>query len=407
MKLTTAILHSDRQQPDQYRAVHRPIHVSTAYDYADPADLIKVFQGGMSGYVYGRQGNPTSAGLETKVTLMEGGIASACFSSGMAALTASFLSLLKTGDHVVASAFLFGNTNSLLSTLVALGCEVSFVDATDCDNVEAALRDTTRIVFVETIANPCTQVSDLDGIGELCAERGILYIVDNTLTSPYLFRPIHVKAGLVVNSLTKYICGHGNALGGAVTDTGLFDWTRFPNIYPSFRGADEKLWGITQIRKKGLRDLGATLQAEAAHRIATGAETLALRMSSTCANALDLAHYFESHPAVAKVYYPGSEQHPQHQRARGLFKAFGGILGIELKDGLDKFDVLRKLRIVICSSHLGDTRTLAIPVAETIYWEMGAERRKSMGISDSLIRISVGIEDIDDLVDDFTHALPG
>lgn len=359
----------------------------------------------MAGYVYGRQGNPTSAGLETKVTLMEGGVASACFSTGMAALTASFLSLLKAGDHVVASTFLFGNTTSLLSTISTLGCEVSFVDATDRANVEAALRDTTRIVFVETIANPCTQVSDLEGIGELCSERGILYIVDNTLTSPYLFRPIEVKAGLVVNSLTKYICGHGNATGGAVTDTGVFDWKQFPNIYPNYRNADEKLWGITQIRKKGLRDLGTTLQAEAAHRISVGAETLALRMDRTCTNAEKLALYFESHPAIAKVHYPGLKEHSQHQRARGLFKAFGGLLSIELDQNLDKLNFLRKLHIVICSSHLGDTRTLAIPVAETIYWEMGEQRRRSMGISDALIRISVGIEDIDDLIADFEQAL--
>jgi O-acetylhomoserine (thiol)-lyase len=286
-----------------------------------------------------------------------------------------------------------------------LGCQVNFVDATDRVNVEAALRDNTRIVFVETIANPRTQVADLEGIGQLCSERGILYIVDNTLTSPYLFRPTEVDAGLVINSLTKYICGHGNALGGAVTDTGLFDWKRFPNIYSNYRGADEKLWGITQIRKKGLRDIGATLQAEAAHRIAAGAETLTLRMDRICSNAQKLAQYFESHPAIAKVYYPGLEQHPEHQRACRLFKGYGGILAIELNSGSDYLGFLRKLKIVICSSHLGDNRTLAIPVAETIYWEMGARRRRSMGISDSLIRISVGIEDIDDLIDDFKQAL--
>lgn len=402
---TTALLHSDRQQPDQYRAVHRPMHTSVAYAYTDPADLIKVFQGSQSGYVYGRQGNPTTAALETKINLMEQGIASACFGTGMAALSASFLALLRAGDHIVASAFLFGNTNSLFATLGTLGIEISFVDATDCDNVAAALRDTTRMVFVETIANPRTQIADLAGIGELCALRGVLYVVDNTLTSPYLFRPAQVHAGLVVNSLTKYIGGHGNALGGSVTDTGLFDWQRFPHIYANYRTADPKLWGITQIRKKGLRDMGATLQAESAHRIATGAETLALRMDKTCANAARLAQFFSAHPAIARVYYPGLSEHPQHQRAKTLFKSFGGLMGIELRGDLDRLAFLKQLRVVICSSHLGDTRTLAIPVADTIYWEMGAERRRSMGISDSLIRLSIGIEDIDDLLADFDQAL--
>lgn len=402
---STAILHSDRQQPDQYRAIHRPMHPSVAYAYADPEDLIKVFQGSQSGYVYGRQGNPTTAALETKINLMEQGIATACFSTGMAALAASFLALLRAGDHLIASAFLFGNTNSLFTTLTTLGIEISFVDATDCANVSAELRDNTRMIFVETIANPRTQIADLVGIGDLCAEHGILYVVDNTLTSPYLFRPAQVKAGLVVNSLTKYICGHGNALGGAVTDTGIFDWQGFPHIYANYRGADPKLWGITQIRKKGLRDMGATLQAESAHRIATGAETLALRLDKTCVNAMRLARFFAAHDAISRVYYPGLNEHPQHQRAKTLFKSYGGLIGIELREDMNKLAFLKKLNIVISSSHLGDTRTLAIPAADTIYWEMGAERRRSMGISDSLIRLSIGIEDIDDLITDFEQAL--
>lgn len=402
---STAILHSDRQQPDQYRAIHRPMHSSVAYAYTDPEDLIAVFQGSQSGYVYGRQGNPTTAALETKITLMEQGIATACFSTGMAALSASMLALLRAGDHVVASAFLFGNTNSLFATLTTLGIDISFVDATDSANVTAELRDNTRMVFVETIANPRTQIADLAGIGDLCAEHGLLYVVDNTLTSPYLFRPALVKAGLVINSLTKYIGGHGNALGGSVTDTGLFDWQGFPHIYANYRNADPKLWGITQIRKKGLRDMGATLQAESAHRIATGAETLALRMEKTCSNASRLAHFFADHRAISRIYYPGLSEHPQHQRARILFKSFGGLIGIELSDDKNKLAFLKKLNIVISSSHLGDTRTLAIPAADTIYWEMGAERRRSMGISDSLIRLSIGIEDIDDLLGDFEQAL--
>jgi O-acetylhomoserine (thiol)-lyase len=189
----------------------------------------------------------------------------------MAAIAAVFLALLRAGDHVVSTSFLFGNTNSLFGTLNTLGCEISFVDATDVANVERALKPATRMVFVETIANPRTQVADLTRIGELCAQRGILYVVDNTMTSPYLYLPKRDKASLVVNSLTKYIGGHGNALGGAVTDTGLYDWTKYPNIYDNYKTAKKEMWGIQQIRKKGLRDVGATLAAEPAHRIATGA----------------------------------------------------------------------------------------------------------------------------------------
>lgn len=405
---TTTILHSDLESPIEHHSVHKPLHVAVAYGYPDARDLAKVFKGELPGYVYGRQGNPTTAALEAKITKMEDGIATASFSTGMAAIAATFVALLRAGDHVVSSSFLFGNTNSLFGTFNALGCEVSFVDATRVDNVARAIQPNTRLVFVETIANPCTQIADLARIGELCASRGLLYYVDNTMTSPYLYRPKHHRAGLVINSLTKYIGGHGNALGGAVTDTGLYDWTRFPNIQDTYKSTNPALWGLLQIRKKGLRDVGGTLAAEVAHRLATGAETLALRMERACANALQLARFLARHPRVKKVYYPGLEDHPQHKLAGDLFKAYGALMSIELADGIDCFDFLNRLKLVISSSHLGDNRTLAIPIAHTIYWEMGPERRAEMGIVDSLVRLSIGIEDVDDLIGDFQQALaPG
>jgi len=402
---TTTILHSDLESPIEHYSVHKPMHVSVAYGYADARDLARVFKGELPGYVYGRQGNPTTAALEVKISKMEDGVATACFSTGMAAIAATFVALLRAGDHVVSSSFLFGNTNSLFGTLNTLGCEISFVDATDVGNVARAIRPNTRLVFVETIANPRTQVADLARIGELCAQRGLLYFVDNTMTSPYLYRPKLHRAGLIINSLTKCISGHGNALGGAVTDTGLYDWTRFPNIYDNYKNQKPALWGIQQIRKKGLRDVGSTLAAEPAHRIATGAETLALRMERSCDNALQLARFLARHPRVTRVYYPGLEDHPQHRLAGEIFKAYGALLSFELVDGIDCFDFLNRLKLVISSSHLGDNRTLAIPIAHTIYWEMGAERRAEMGIADSLIRLSIGIEDLKDLIGDFEQAL--
>ena len=252
---TTTILHADLDSPIEHFAVHKPMHTSVAYGYADSRQLAKVFKGEQSGYVYGRQGNPTTAALEAKISKMEEGIATACFSTGMAAIAATFVALLRAGDHVISSSFLFGNTNSLFGTLDTLGIEISYVDATDVNNVAKAIRPNTRLVFVETIANPRTQVADLARIGELCAGHGLLYVVDNTMTSPYLYLPKRHKAGLIINSLTKYIGGHGNALGGAVTDTGIYDWTRFPNIYDNYKKTQTALWGILQIRKKGLRIL--------------------------------------------------------------------------------------------------------------------------------------------------------
>jgi len=225
------------------------------------------------------------------------------------------------------------------------------------------------------------------------------------MTSPWLFRPKTVGASLVVNALTKYIGGHGNALAGSVTDTGLYDWTRYPNIADSYKGASPAMWGLTQIRKKGLRDWGGTLSAEQAHHIAVGAETLALRMECTCANAQALARFLAAHPKVRSVHYPGLASHPQHALAKTLFRASGGLLSFELGEGVDCFDFLNRLAIVVSSSNLGDNRTLAIPVAHTIFWEMGAARRAEMGIAEQLIRVSVGIEDRDDLIGDFAQAL--
>jgi O-acetylhomoserine (thiol)-lyase len=402
---TTTILHSDRESPIEHGALHKPLHLSVAYGYRDSRELAAVFQGKAQGYAYGRQGNPTTAALEAKVTKMEDGVATVCFATGMAAIAAMLWALLKRGDHVVVSSFVFGNTNSLFTTLSELGCDVTFVDATDAANVEAALRPETRMVFVETIANPRTQVADLDGIGRLCAPRKIVYVVDNTMTSPALFRPRSVGASLIVNALTKYIGGHGNALGGAITATGLYDWADYPHIYAGYRKGDSRTWGLTQIRKKGLRDAGGTLAANAAHAIAVGAETLVLRMERVCSNALTVARFLAAHPKVDKVHHPGLPGHPQHARAARLFKGYGGLFAFELADGIDCFELLDALKVVILSSNLGDTRTLALPAAHTIYFEMGAERRASMGIADSLIRVSVGIEDEADLIADFARAL--
>jgi O-acetylhomoserine (thiol)-lyase len=402
---TTRILHSDRSKPIEHGSLHKPIHTSVPFGYSDARELARVFQGEQAGFTYARQGQPTAAALEEKITGMEEGVATVAFGTGMGAIASTVLALLRSGDHLVSSSYLFGNTNSLFNTFEQMGVSVSFVDATDVANVEAALTRNTRMVFVETIANPRTQVADLAQIGELCKRRDIVYFVDNTMTSPYLFLPKRVGASLIINSLTKCIGGHGNALGGAVTDTGLYDWSKYANVYDNYKKGAAATWGILQIRKKGLRDLGTSLAPEAAHHIAVGAETLALRMERTCANALKLAGYLEAHPKVSRVYYPGLESHPQHELAKALFRMAGGLFAFELNAGMDCFDFLNKLEDVVCSSHLGDTRTLAIPVAHTIFYEMGARRRAGMGIADSLIRISTGIEDVEDLIADFSQAL--
>jgi O-acetylhomoserine (thiol)-lyase len=402
---TTTLLHADRLGNPEHGAMHKPVHTSVAYGYADVQDLVDVFQNKTKGYAYSRQGNPTVSALENKVTLMEKGASTICFSTGMAAISAFVMALIRKTDHIVASSYLFGNSRSIFQTFIELGLDFTFVDVTDVENVRAAIKDNTKMVFLETIANPATQVADMMKIGDLCAEKGLLYVVDNTMTSPYLFSPVDVKATHVINSLTKYIGGHGNALGGSVTDTGLFDFENYPNIYDVFKKGDPKTWGMVQVRKKGLRDAGGTLAPEAAHSISVGSETLALRMERSTKNAQTLADYFEQHPKIKKVYYPGVKSHPQHALAGQLFKAYGSLMSIEVDESVDCFAFLNKLQLVVKSSNLGDTRTLAIPVAQTIFNELGPEKRAEMGISDFLVRLSIGIEDTEDLVEDFRLAL--
>jgi O-acetylhomoserine (thiol)-lyase len=254
---TTTIVHGDKAFGVEHGAVHMPVHTSVQYGFDKVEDLIGVFQGTLKGaYNYARQGTPTTAALEAKITKMEDGVGSICFATGMGAICGIFLTLLRAGDHLVASRYVFGNTNSVFGTLRNLGIEVTTVDATDAAAVAAAVQINTRMVFVETIANPGTQIPDFVGIDAVCKAHQLVYVVDNTITSPVLFKPKTVGASLVVNALTKTVAGHGSAMGGAVTDTGLFDWTTCPAIFANYRKGDPRQWGLQQIRKKGLRDMG-------------------------------------------------------------------------------------------------------------------------------------------------------
>ncbi len=403
---TTQNVHADQHFGVEHGGIHKPIHTSVQYGFERVEDLIGVFQGTLKGgYNYARQGTPTTAALEAKINQMERGLGTISFATGMAAITATFLTLLKTGDHLVCSQFVFGNTNSLMGTLRDLGISVTMVDATQVDHVAAAIRPNTRMVFVETIANPGTQIPDLVPIGHLCVDKGLVYVVDNTITSPLLFRPSTVGASLVINSLTKTIAGHGAALGGAVTDTGLFDWSGYPNIFANYRKGDARQWALQQIRKKGLRDMGATLSSEHAHQISVGAETLALRVAQTSSTALQLARFLESHVSVNRVFYPMMESHPQHATAKVHFSAGSWLLSFELGDEAAALAFINRLKLPVVATGLGDTRTLIIPVAPTIFWEAGEKVRAAMGIADGLIRLSVGLEDTADLLADFEQAL--
>jgi O-acetylhomoserine (thiol)-lyase len=386
-------------------AVHQATNNSVLFEYKDAQGLVDVFQGKKAGHVYSRSSSGSNVALQNILTHLEGGIGAVTFATGMAAITATMFSLFKAGDHLIVSHFLFGNTRSFAETMQTLGIELSFVDVTDVQNVEAAFKKNTKAVYLETIANPVTQVADLRAIGQLCKSKKCLFIVDNTMTPANVFDANSVLASLTVSSLTKYIAGHGNVLGGAVVDTGLFDWGNFENILPIYRGADVSQWGLIQVRKRGLRDMGGTLSPDSAHAISIGLETLVLRTNKICENAMRLASFLHNHVNVSAVYYPGLSHHPQHFLAKELFNGYGGILSLDLANHIDPIKFLNALNLVICATHLGDTRTLALPVASTIYFESSVKERQEMGVNDNMIRLSIGIEDIDDIIADFEYAL--
>jgi O-acetylhomoserine (thiol)-lyase len=402
---TTRLVHADRllNQPSS-GAVHQATNNSVLFEYCEAQDLVDVFQGKKMGHVYARSSSSSTLALQNILNELEGGVGAITFSTGMAAITAALLSLLKAGDHLIMSQFLFGNTSSLTETMQGLGIEISFVDVTDVKQVEQSYRANTKAVYLETIANPVTQVADLRAIGQFCQLKSILFIVDNTMTPANIFDAKSVQASLTIASLTKYIAGHGNVLGGVIIDMGVFDWQNYSNILPLYRGPDPKQWGLTQIRKRGLRDMGGTLAPEAAHMISVGLETLVLRVEKICDNAMRLSSYLHGDDNVAAVYYPGLADHPQHYLAREYFSYYGGVLSIDLEPHIDPIAFLNQLKLVICATHLGDTRTLGLPVAQTIYFENTPQQRQAMGISDKMLRFSVGIEDIDDIVADFEQA---
>lgn len=409
IKQATALVHGDRKlNKPQFGAVHEATNNSVLFNFDDVADLEAVFQGKKIGHVYSRSSSSSAVSLQNLLCKLEGGVAATVFSTGMAAISATMFSLLRAGDHIIVSQYLFGNTRSFFDHLSLFAIDVDYVDMTNVENVNRVIKPTTKIVFCETIANPCTQIADLPSIGQVCKQQNLLFVVDNTLSPCVMFDANAVNANLVTTSLTKYVSGHGNVLGGVVVDLGNFDWQTFSNIDEFYKRADPILWGTTQIRKKGLRDIGATLAPQSAHLVSVGLETLTMRMQKTSENALEIAEFLQKHEHVTQVNYPGLPEHPQHELAKKVFSKggyFGGLVSFELSPKIDQRHFFKSLSLILIATHLGDTRTLALPVASTIFYENGPQRRAQMGISDTLIRLSIGIEDIGDLINDIDAAL--
>jgi O-acetylhomoserine (thiol)-lyase len=417
-RLETLALHAGQEvdPTTQSRAV--PIYQTTSYVFKDSDHAANLFALKEFGNIYTRLMNPTTDVLEKRLAAMEGGVAAVAFSSGMAAITASIFNICPAGYHIVASSSLYGGTYTLFThTLPKMGIEVTMVDPNTPENFHRAIKKNTRAIFIETIGNPKNDVLDYETIVKIAHEKSLPVICDNTVTSPILFRPIEHGIDIVVHSCTKMIGGHGTSIGGIVIDSGNFKWDngKFPGLTepdPSYHGLRYyetfgNLAYAVKIRTHVLRDTGACLSPFNAFLLLQGVETLHLRAPRHCENALKLAKFLEKHPAVSWVNYPGLPSHPSYKLAKKyLPSGQGAMLGFGVKGG--KEAGIRFINAVKLASHLAnilDSKTLVIHPASTTHQQLSEVEQAAAGVTPDFIRVSVGTEHIDDIVEDFDNAL--
>ncbi|RAV30505.1 O-acetylhomoserine aminocarboxypropyltransferase/cysteine synthase family protein [Sinomicrobium soli] len=416
-KFATNALHAghDFQAHGGTRAV--PIYQSTSYVFKNADHAANLFSLAEPGYIYTRLNNPTNDILEQRLAALEGGIGAVVTSSGTAALSTALLILLKAGDHIVASSSLYGGTYNLLNvTLPRLGITTTFVDPSDPSAFSKATKENTRAYFLESLGNPKLDVVDIEAVSQRAKEFEIPLIVDNTVASPALINPIAHGANIVVHSLTKYINGNGTSLGGAIIDAGTFDWSsgKFPEFTepsPGYHGlvyhdALGPAAFIARVRVEGLRDLGSALSPFNAFQILQGLETLEIRMKKHSESALELARWLSEQEEVAWVNYPGLESSPYHGLARKyLPKGQSGLLTFGAVGGFEAAKVIADhTKLFSLLANIGDTKSLIIHPASTTHQQLSEEQQKTAGVTADLIRLSVGLEDLDDLKADLKQA---
>ncbi len=416
-KFSTTALHAghDTSKTAGTRAV--PIYQTTSYVFNDTQHAANVFSLAEPGFIYTRLNNPTNDILEKRLAALDGGIGAAVFASGTAAISSALLTLLRAGDHIVASSTLYGGTFNLLNvTLPRLGITTTFVDASDPENFKKAIQDNTRAVFIESIGNPKLDVLDIEAIADISKANKIPLLVDNTVATPYLLNPIEHGANLVIYSLTKFIGGQGNSLGGAIVDGGNFDWTsgKFPEFTEPSAGYHGLIYSealgdaafIAKVRLEGLRDFGAALSPFNAFQIIQGLETLSIRMDKHSKNALELAHWLEEQEEVNWVSYPGLESHASYENTKKyLPKGQSGVLSFGVKGGFESAKItVDNVKIFSLLANIGDTKSLIIHPSSTTHQQLTDAQQEKSGVTKDLIRLSVGIEDINDLKQDLKEA---
>jgi O-acetylhomoserine (thiol)-lyase len=417
LNFKTKSLHAghDVSNTQGTRAV--PIYQSTAYVFNDSDQAANLFSLAEPGYIYTRLNNPTNDVLEQRLAALEGGIAAVSTASGTAAISTALMVLLKAGDHIVASSSLYGGTYNLLNvTLPRLGITTTFVDPSDPANFEAAVQDNTRAFFVESLGNPKLDVLDLKAIAAYSKKAKVPFIVDNTVATPALLNPIEHGANIVIHSLTKYINGNGTSLGGIIIDAGTFDYSN--GLFPEFTEPSAGYHGlvyhealgpaafIAKVRIEGLRDFGAALSPFNSFQIIQGLETLALRMNQHSENALEIAQWLETQEEIAWVNYPGLASSKYSDLAKQyLPKGQSGIVTFGLKGGFEAAKkVADKTSIFSLLANIGDTKSLIIHPASTTHQQLNAEAQETTGVTQDLVRLSIGLEDVEDLKNDLKQA---
>ncbi|SFN59154.1 O-acetylhomoserine sulfhydrylase [Roseovarius lutimaris] len=415
----TLQIHAGARPDPATGARQVPIYQTTAYVFRDAEHAAALFNLQEVGYIYSRLTNPTVAALQERVATLEGGVGAVCCSSGHAAQIMALFPLMGPGLNVVVSTRLYGGSITQFSqTIKRFGWSATFVDIDDLDAISAAIDDNTRAIFCESIANPGGHIADLDAIAKLADSAGIPLIVDNTSATPYLCRPFEHGATLVVHSMTKYLTGNGTVTGGVVVDSGNFDWSasdKFPSLSapePAYHGLKfHETFGPLAFTFHGiaigLRDLGMTLNPQAAHYTLMGIETLSLRMERHVQNAEQVAGWLESHPTIEAVTYAGLASSPYHDRvARICPKGAGGLFTIALKGGYDAcIRFVDSLELFSHVANLGDTRSLVIHAASTTHRQLTPEQQTAAGAAPNVVRISIGIEDAEDIIADLDQAL--
>jgi O-acetylhomoserine (thiol)-lyase len=415
---TTRQLHAG-QAPDPTtgsRAV--PIYQTTSYVFHDTDHAARLFSLQESGNIYTRIMNPTSDVLEQRLADLEGGVGALATSSGHAAQALAILTLCGAGDHIVSACTLYGGTyNQFKYTFPRIGIEVTFVDPDDPENFRRAIRPNTRLIFGETLGNPLINILPFEEIAEIAQDYAIPFVVDNTFATPYLCRPFEWGADIVIHSTTKFIGGHGTAIGGAIIDAGSFRWADNPR-FPNFNTPDESYHGlvysslgtpafILKARVQILRDIGACQAPLNSWLFLQGLETLSLRMERHVKNTQAVAEWLEGHPAVSWVTYPGLQSHPDHAASRKyLPKGPGAILGFGVKGGLEAGrQFINRLKLFSHLANVGDAKSLAIHPASTTHSQLSPADQAQAGVTPDFIRLSVGLEDLDDLLWDLDQAL--